>query len=897
MRQAAMSRAGRPDASALFTTNRTVPAFSRRSRRWATGVAGLAMAMGTPALAAADDQVDPINNEIVVTATKREQTLQQVPVAVTVTTADVINRAKIRDIKDLTSVVPSLRVSEHQSSAQTDFLIRGFGNGANNAGIEPSVGVFIDGVYRSRSAAQIADFPDVKRVEVLRGPQSTLFGKNASAGVVSISTMEPQFKPGGSAEISYGNYNALVLKAMATAPLSDTVAVSVAGGYNRRDGTVHDGNTGNNTNNRDRWFVRGQMLYAPDGGPRIRLIADYSQINENCCAVVNLQSSSSTAAIQALGGRVNPAGSPYGDVYNNFNSINRIRDYGFSGQIDHEIGGIKLTSITAYRHNSNYNNQDSDFTSADLLGQNSANVTINTFTQELRASAKLGDKVNLLLGAYYFNEKINQTGALLYGSQMRPYADLLIRAASGNTLNVASLETTFGTLQGNPAKYAGQFFKPGTGLSEAYHLANEAISIFGQMDWKITPRLTLTGGLNYTKDNKHYWTGVQSSDVFSSIDLNAMRTAATNAGISQTIGGLLSVPGGFASPAQIAAFAGANPAAYNAVVTGVSTQTAQLLALRALQFMPPFLNVPNAVEPGRTDDGNLSFTARVAYEASRQLNFYASIATGFKASSINLSRDSRPALSDSAAIVASGLATTNLRYGGRFARPEKSTVYEVGMKANWSVATLNAAAFYQSIKDFQSNIFTGIGFDLLNADKESVYGFEFEGSVRPTPELTLAASVTYLLARYDRFTNSSFGDISGARPAGIAPLSTTMSATWDKPIGGEQHIILRGNWHYESPIQNQDGLPGFITKNPLTGAIISYQTGLDAARPFKRTVSEIDASATWQISKKFELSLWGRNLTDFRYISVIFDSPAQTGSVSGYVNTPRTFGVAALAKF
>jgi outer membrane receptor protein involved in Fe transport len=168
------------------------------------GGAGLALAFAGPAIAAEED---PINNEIVVTATKREQTLQQVPVAVTVTSADVINHAKIRDIKDLASVVPSLRVAVHQSSAQTNFFIRGFGNGANNAGIEPSVGVFIDGVYRSRSAAQIADFPDVKRVEVLRGPQSTLFGKNASAGVVSISTMEPQFKPGGSAEVAYGNFN------------------------------------------------------------------------------------------------------------------------------------------------------------------------------------------------------------------------------------------------------------------------------------------------------------------------------------------------------------------------------------------------------------------------------------------------------------------------------------------------------------------------------------------------------------------------------------------------------------------------------------------------------------------------------------------------------------------
>ena len=140
----------------------------------------------------ADDEEGMTNadygNEIVVTATKREQTLQNVPVAVSVTTAEAIERAAVRDLKDLQTLVPALRVTQLQSSANTNFIIRGFGNGANNAGIEPSVGVFVDGVYRSRTAAQIGDLPDVARVEVLRGPQSTLFGKNASAGVISLVT-------------------------------------------------------------------------------------------------------------------------------------------------------------------------------------------------------------------------------------------------------------------------------------------------------------------------------------------------------------------------------------------------------------------------------------------------------------------------------------------------------------------------------------------------------------------------------------------------------------------------------------------------------------------------------------------------------------------------------------
>ena len=142
-----------------------------------------------PAPAAVEEDAE--GNEIVVTATKREQTLQDVPVAVSVTTGATIEQAQIRDLKDLQTLVPTLRVTQLQSSANTNFIIRGFGNGANNAGIEPSVGVFVDGVYRSRTAAQIGDLPDVQRVEVLRGPQSTLFGKNASAGVISMVTKAP----------------------------------------------------------------------------------------------------------------------------------------------------------------------------------------------------------------------------------------------------------------------------------------------------------------------------------------------------------------------------------------------------------------------------------------------------------------------------------------------------------------------------------------------------------------------------------------------------------------------------------------------------------------------------------------------------------------------------------
>ena len=582
-------------------------------------------------------------NEIVVTATKREQTLQDVPVAVTVTTAQTIERAHIRDIRDLSNLVPSLRVGERQNSANTNFFIRGFGNGANNAGIEPSVGVFIDGVYRSRSAAQISDLPDVDRIEVLRGPQSTLFGKNASAGVISIVTAKPKFEFGGNIEASYGNFDAKVIKGVITGPISDTVALSLAGGLNKRDGWAHNVVTGTDTNDRNRWFVRGQALFESANGLRVRLIGDYGKIDEICCAVVNVLTGARTGVLTSppINGQVNVPADAFADrIYTNFDSTNHIKNYGVSGQIDYEVGPLKLTSITAWRRSLTDANFDSDYTSADLLrGSNLGHVDLKTFTQELRATASIANTVDVLVGGFYFNEKVNQGTHLAWGANARTYADVLIRGLSSNAFSVGGLESLFGLL--NNQSYAGKFFAAGPTLDEIYNMKNENYSLFSQVDFHVSDRLTLTGGIAYTNDKKRYSTNVQSSDTFSRLDL---RDLAIKAGISQTVGGIVGAPGGFATATQIAAFATANPATFSAIQAGATAAaaTSPLLGLRQLQFFPDFLNVPNAVEPGRTADHKFTYTARLAYDLTDTVNVYGSYATGYKASSINLSRDSRP---------------------------------------------------------------------------------------------------------------------------------------------------------------------------------------------------------------------------------------------------------------
>lgn len=838
-----------------------------------SGVAVSCLALA-PAAFAQEDEAQPATdapaeegqgNEIVVTATKREQTLQDVPVAVSVTTAQTIERAQIRDIKDLGSVVPSLRVGDRQSSQNATFYIRGFGNGANNVGIEPSVGVFIDGVYRSRTASAISDLPDIKRVEVLRGPQSTLFGKNASAGVISVVTMEPEFKFGGNVEASYGNYNAIVVKGRVTGPITDTLAVSLAAGINKRDGYVRDLGTGNRTNERDRWFVRGQALFQPNDEFKVRIIGDYGHITENCCAVVNLARGVATQAVllaPPINGQTTDPANPFADVvYNNFDSTNDIKNWGVSGQIDYDMGPVTLTSITSYRRTHSITNQDSDFTSADLLGRNFQDLRINTFTQEFRANANFADRVNVLIGGFYYNEKVDQNNQVQWGSQARDFASGLARIVSQNTITLPALEGLLGQLSLNPALYTGnnRFFLPGQGLTERYALKNEAISIFGQVDFKLTDRLTLTGGINYTHDSKRFSANVVSTDVFAGVNLPALVQFGANANVL--------------TPAQ----------------------QVLLLSLVPYQFFPPFRDLPNAVEPGRTSDDNVSYTARLAYDATDHINVYASVATGFKASSVNLTRDSRPTAADRTALIGQGLGVTNLTSGSRFAGPEKSTVYELGMKADWGLVTANLAVFKQTIRGFQSNIFTGTGFFLANAGKQSVFGIEFEGTVKPAKGLTLGLSMTYLDPKYDEFPRSAFGDASGTTPADVPPISATFSMDYEHRLANDDRLIFHGDFHYESQTQVVEGLPGFLTRDPITREVIpaSIPGALAAALPFTREVEEINASLTYAMRNGLELSVWGRNLLNDRYLNLIFDSPAQTGSISGYINQPRTYGVSA----
>jgi len=815
----------------------------------------------------AEDNAD--EDVIIVTATKREQTLQEVPVAVSVTSAAAIERSQVRDLKDLQTLVPTLRVSQLQSSANTNFIIRGFGNGANNPGIEGSVGVFIDGVYRSRSASAISDLPNLQRVEVLRGPQSTLFGKNASAGVISIVTAAPSYEFGGSAELSYGNRNAIVAKADITGAISDNMAFSLAGGINKADGYGTNLTDGSKTSERNRWYGRAQLLIEPSETFKLRFIGDYDKIDENCCFVGNVFDGPTGAAIRAIGGKVNSAGIFSYKEYQNFASENKITNSGISMQADYELGSLNVTSITAYRESRAKTNADSDFTSADLIGQNRGDVDINTKTQELRLSSDFDGPLNFLIGAYYFDESINNKQALTLGKDFRNFANALTGG------QYVGLEPTIRALAGVPAS-AAPFGGQGQGRFEDWDYKNKAYSVFGTADLELTDGLVLTGGFNYTKDKKSLASNTTITDVFSRIDLIQV---AANAGV----------------PAVIPTGAAGNTSTLYPRITacpnknGAPTACNPFLPFQALQFLPPFLNLPNAVEDGRTSDGKLTYSARVAWKATDNINLYASYGTGFKATSWNMSIDSRPFVSDfvagspaqgapitASAIRTAGLALPNLTSGTRYALPEEAKVKELGLKAKWERVAFNLTIFDQSIKNFQGNSFIGTGFVLSNAGKQSVKGIEFDSSVNPIDALQLRAAFVYLDSKYDSYVGSQFGNISGRSVGGIPKLSTTLGATYTAQLNDSAALILNTDYHSESKtVMNDD----------------------PTAAQYKREVKDLGAAVTLRLDNGLQFSLWGRNLTDAKYLSVIFPSVVQTGSISGYPNAPRTFGVSAKYKF
>jgi len=760
-------------------------------------------------------------DEIIVTANKREQTLQDIPVSVTVTTGDTISKAAIQDIIDLQSVVPTLRVSQLQSSTNTSFAIRGFGNGSNNEGIEPSVGVFIDGVYRSRAGSSISDLPRLERVEVLSGPQSILFGKNASAGVISIVTPKPSGETGGYIEASLGNMGYKNTKALFESAISEDLSFDVSGNMTQRDGYFTNIAGGAAMNERERWGVRVQVSWIPTDNTEVRIIADYDEIDEVCCGVSNLINGPTGGVIGALGGALVPEQPFAYRIATDIDPFNEVENGGISAQIDVDYESFVLTSITSQRFSDTLEALDIDFTSAPLTQTSPNDLNVDTFSQEIRLTSTGDGDLSWMLGAFYFDEEVKYDSEVIWGPQARNYFDALV-AGLGAPGALGAVEAGIGLP-------AGTFFANGTGAQDSFSQEDQSTSIFGQFDLQLNEQLTLTAGFNYTQAEKEVTVSQVNTNVFAAV-----------------------------------------PAAF---VGGLSVLQGTL---------PPVVNLPNAIEDNTSDDSDTTYTLRLAYDLNDNINIYGSYATGFKASSWNLSRDSGPNAADLAALVAAGLTTNapNLSAGSRFADPEESEVYELGLKAVFERGSFNMALFDQTIKGFQSSIFNGTGFELRNAGMQSTKGVEFDLVYYPVESLRLGFAGTLLDPLYDEFVGGGFdgADLSGTKPAGIHEVSLSLSALYDFRLGNND-AYARADYQYADEVIIVDNIP------PAVAAIAT------------REIGSLNMSAGMNTQSGLNLSIWARNVTNDEYMTSGFPTPAQAGSFSIYPNQPRTFGITARKSF
>ncbi|WP_282109579.1 TonB-dependent receptor [Shewanella algicola] len=787
--------------------------------------------LGSTANAAEEETVkkqDEDMERIIVTASKRPKGLQESPVAVTVVSSKAIEQAKVMDIDDLQTLVPTLRVTPLQRSTNTNFAIRGFGNGTNNTGIEPSVGVFIDGVYRSRAAAQIGDLPRLQQIEVLSGPQSTLFGKNASAGVISVTTQEPSYYEHGKIEAGIGNYNQQVMKGYYTNGINDNWAFSVSGGFNTRDGYTESVSGLGDVNDKDRWNVRGQALFEPTEDVKLRLIADYSEIEEACCTVENSINGPTTAAVRALGGMdLDETNSFAYKSTLNSDPINNVKDGGVSLQLDVDFEGYSFTSISAIRNNESDFMNDVDYTTLDILTEGGY-TDIDTITQEFRLTSTGERTLEWMFGAYIFHEEVTTGDTLYYGNDIRNYFDVLMAAGGASGL-LAGVEGVYGL---DP----GTFFSNTSAVSSDFEQENDAYSLFASFDYHINDQFTAIFGVSYTNDQKELTISQNNTDVFSSLDLATEPT-------------LFGVP-----------------------IGSIPTLAPAVPTLQSLQFLPPMLGLPNGVEDNKTDDSKTTWSLRLAYEINDNINVFATAATGFKASSWNLSRYSSPFASDQAALATAGIEEPNQVYGGRYASPEEAMVYEIGIKTQFENGSFNATLFDQTIEGFQSSIFIGTGYVLANAGKQSTKGFEFDSNYNLTDDWSFTLAGTFLDPIYDSFEGASGLDgpidLSGEQPAGIHEVSISAGVVYDFEVFNGANGYVRADYLYESDVKVAENTPESLT----------------------REVNTVNASTGLAFDNGVSVQVWVRNLTNDEYLLSAFPPPIQAGSFNGYPNQPRTFG-------
>ena len=871
------------------------------------------LAQETPASPQAAQADEGNAGDIIVTATRRSEALSDIPLAVSAVTAQSLQNSGASDIRALNQLSPSLLVSSTSSEAAAGGArIRGIGTVGDNPGLESSVATFVDGVYRSRAGVGLTELGAIDRIEVLRGPQGTLFGRNASAGLISIITAKPSFKFGAEGDATYGNYNAFRVGGGVTGPISESLAARLDGVYFKRDGFLKDVVSGRTINNRDRWLLRGQLLFQPNDDLSVRIIGDYADRKEECCGATYLPARNVTRAAdgslvfspnsiagieRALGGIINDntysrttAITPGADYKGN------VKDWGLSGEINYKMGDVNLTSITAYRDWALVRGQDADFNNLDILKRLSNDAgggqrqAFKTFTQEVRLQGNaFGGKLDWLVGGYFANEILTLRDNLQYGADYTKYANCLaVAGAAPATLNPASATcstlplSAFAGYQ-NFLAAGGLTTLNGISLDDRYRQKSRNYAFFTHNVIKFTDTLSLTLGARYTNERK---------------TLDA--TFTDNNAYCRTLTSFAALP--------------------------VGDPRRGLLGLATLPCVIPSTPTGTLTQNGRVkSEDRLTGTAVLSFKPADGLLVYASYSRGYKAGGFNLDR-SGLARTPLTATVIGGIAPTADTQALTF-EPEIVDAFELGYKLNKPGFDLNIAAFYQKFNGFQLNTFNGLNFVVVNiaqcktslngADADlsnatgactsgtksgvSAKGLEIEAFLRPIRYVGVNLGLTY--------TNTSYGnDLVGA---GGTPLPAALFQLPGRRLSNSSEYVATASFSWTPPL-GDSGLSGLFYVDTRLQSATNTGSDLDIEKvqpAFAVVNGRIGIRGPQQ---RWAIELWGQNLLNEQFQQVSFDAPlqgsgttrqtAQFGGTStqlygAFLGEPRTYGVTARFKF
>lgn len=436
------------------------------------------------------------SQSIVVTASRRrDERAQDVPIALSIVSAAALERRGDYTLGQIQQQVPSLQVFSF-NPRNTNINIRGLGSNValTNDGLENGVGFYIDNVYYGRVGLSQFDLVDLDRVEVLRGPQGTLFGKNTTSGVINITSRKPTFDPEASGEVSVGNYGYYQVRGSASAGIvPGLIAARISGALTERRGFLYNQTQKSRAQDYYNASLRGQLLITPSSDVEVRIIGDYSRQKQNF--VLNLFTANHTtfengttipnnflARLARFSNSVTPSFNPWdrtGQADSHYQS--NMKGYGVSGQLDWDLGAAKLTSISAYRWWDWDPANDGDSTSLPVITKAEQNNKQRQFSQEVRLASDTDGPVSYVVGGYYFWQVIRGYGASAYGSA----------AALWNRPGTSPVPLTTWNLA-----------LDGFEANSTSNPTTKSLAAFGQLDWKIAETLTLTGGLRYTNEKK-----------------------------------------------------------------------------------------------------------------------------------------------------------------------------------------------------------------------------------------------------------------------------------------------------------------------------------------------------------------------------------------------------------